>query len=141
MSVTMKDIAMLAGVSRPAVSAVLSGAASTIRVSAAKRERILKIARELNYVPNNAARSLSGGRTNTIGVFGGVFSDYGTRAALVTEIASLLRVRGYRVVGGHHGYGGSDDTLRFLAEFSSHGVDGVIVLEDASMPHKLPEPH
>lgn len=37
------------------------------RVSAATRERILRIAKELHYVPNQIARGLRSGKTNTIG--------------------------------------------------------------------------
>ena len=50
--VTMQQIARLAGVSRPAVSAVLNNREnSSIKVSQEKRERILDIARNLNTAP------------------------------------------------------------------------------------------
>ena len=57
--VTMQQIARLAGVSRPAVSAVLNNREnSSIKVSQEKRERILDIARNLKYRPNLAAIQL-----------------------------------------------------------------------------------
>ena len=58
--VTMQQIAKLAGVSRPAVSAVLNNREdSSIKVSQEKRERILDIARNLKYRPNFAAIQLT----------------------------------------------------------------------------------
>ena len=67
---TMKDIAEAAGVSQPAVSAVLNNRRNC-RVSAETRERILTIARSLNYRPNQAARLLKGKKSNTIAIFTG----------------------------------------------------------------------
>lgn len=61
----MVDVARRAGVGRSTVSNVLRG---TGRVSEATRERVLAAARELDYVPNAAARRLRGGATGTIGV-------------------------------------------------------------------------
>ncbi len=60
----IRDIAALAGVSTAAVSAVLN---NRPKVSAATRERILEIIRANNYVPQSAARALSGKRTYQIG--------------------------------------------------------------------------
>lgn len=67
---TMKDIARAAGVSQPAVSAVLNNR-SNCRVSAETRSRILRIASELNYRPNLAARLLKGKKSNTVAIFTG----------------------------------------------------------------------
>ena len=52
-SATLDDIAARAGVSRMAVSVVLNGSRSGTRVSQATRQRILDIAKELNYRPNS----------------------------------------------------------------------------------------
>jgi DNA-binding LacI/PurR family transcriptional regulator len=59
------DVARRAGVGRSTVSNVLRG---TGRVSEATRERVLAAVRELDYVPNAAARRLRGAETGTIGV-------------------------------------------------------------------------
>ena len=64
----MIDIARLAGVSRPAVSAVLSGTGKgNIVVSEKTAEKIRQIAGRLNYHPNVAARQLAGKRSGIIG--------------------------------------------------------------------------
>jgi len=59
-SLTIHDIAKMAGVSSATVSRVLSN--STYPVSAANREKILRIAKETNYVPNLLGKQL---KTNT----------------------------------------------------------------------------
>ncbi|MCY6369030.1 LacI family DNA-binding transcriptional regulator [Clostridium ganghwense] len=64
--VTMKDIANLAGVSKATVSMVLNN--KNISVSESTRNKILKIAEELNYIPNGVARSLSTKKSQTIGI-------------------------------------------------------------------------
>jgi len=61
--VTSFDIAYLAGVSQPTVSRALRGDRA---VSLATRERIERIARELNYAVDKNASSLRSQRSNTI---------------------------------------------------------------------------
>lgn len=63
--VTIQDIAEQAGVSKMTVSKVLNNQGS---ISEATRERVLRLARDLGYVSNFAARSLKGGRTNVLGM-------------------------------------------------------------------------
>lgn len=65
--VTMQTIAERVGVSQATVSYVLNNKAGA-RVSAPVRAEILRIARELNYYPNEAARRLAGVRSRTIGI-------------------------------------------------------------------------
>jgi DNA-binding LacI/PurR family transcriptional regulator len=62
---TIRDIAERAGVATSTVSRALS---NPQRVNARTRERIEKIAAELNYVPSTQARGLSSGRTGAIAV-------------------------------------------------------------------------
>lgn len=65
MTMTLKDIAKKANVSTATVSYALN---NTGNISLATRERILKIAGELNYQPNRIAKSLRAKRTYTIGI-------------------------------------------------------------------------
>lgn len=64
--VTMKEIAEISGVSKATVSMVLNN--KDRNISKKTKEKVLKICKELNYVPNSIARSLATKRTNTIGV-------------------------------------------------------------------------
>lgn len=62
---TLLDIANYVNVSRTTVSMVLNN--KTINVSDSTRKKILEAARELNYIPNALARSLSSKKSYTIG--------------------------------------------------------------------------
>lgn len=63
--VTLKDVAIRAGVSVGSVSTVINGTAA---VSAAMRMRVQDAVAELGYVPHALARDLRLGRTSTIGL-------------------------------------------------------------------------
>jgi len=65
MAVTLKDIAERAKVTSATVSMVINNKPN---ISEETRERVLKIARELNYYPNAIARGLATRKANAIGV-------------------------------------------------------------------------
>ncbi len=65
MTTTIKDIARIANVSNPAVSAVLNNK-TNCRVSPATREKILHIAKELKYTPHFSGLLLRGEKTKTV---------------------------------------------------------------------------
>jgi LacI family transcriptional regulator len=67
-TVSMQDIADRLGVSKGTVSLVLSGKAKDKRVSRALCEKIIRTAKDMDYQPNEIARSLRTGFTKTIGV-------------------------------------------------------------------------
>lgn len=64
-SISIKDIAARANVSTATVSYVLNG---TRNVRPKTRQRVLDVIEELNYKPNDIAKSLKRKRTDTIGV-------------------------------------------------------------------------
>ncbi|PQV63285.1 transcriptional regulator, LacI family [Abditibacterium utsteinense] len=70
--VTLQDIADVAGVKKMVVSNALNGTRS---VAPATREKVQQIARELNYIPNFAARALTTGRTGIIAILSGRLSE------------------------------------------------------------------
>ena len=70
--VTLRDIAAVAGVHVMTVSDALNGTRS---VAPKTRENVRRIAAELNYVPNSAARALVSGKSNIIAVVSGVLSE------------------------------------------------------------------
>lgn len=63
---TMQDIANKAGVSKTTVSMVLNNKDNNI--SKSTKDKIHSIAKELNYIPNSIARSLSTRKSGTIGI-------------------------------------------------------------------------
>lgn len=65
MPVTLKDIAERANVTSATVSMVIN---NKLNISEETREKVLAIARELNYYPNAIARGLATRKANAIGV-------------------------------------------------------------------------
>jgi DNA-binding LacI/PurR family transcriptional regulator len=64
----IKDVAAAAGVSPGTASKVLTGNGVAYQVSASTIERVQRVAKEMGYVPNIAARNLRLQRTGQIGV-------------------------------------------------------------------------
>lgn len=69
-----QDVAARAGVSRTTVSFVLNNVPG-VKISKETRQRVLQAARELNYYPTAAARSLASGKTRRIGLILGQSKD------------------------------------------------------------------
>ena len=122
--VTIKDIATEAGVSIALVSFVMnnkSDGKETYRVNKETAQRILEVAQKLNYQPNNAARTLRSGKTNTIGV---IVSDISNK--FFADIARCIENHAYK-----HKYtvlfGSTDENpqkLENLVEvFRNKGID------------------
>jgi len=92
-SVTIKDVARIAGVSQSTVSKALNGSAE---VSEPTRARIAATAARVGYRPNAIARSLKVQRTHTLGVITddqeGAFTT-----AMVHGVADFASGRGYGV--------------------------------------------
>jgi LacI family transcriptional regulator, galactose operon repressor len=64
---TSRDVAKLAGVSRTTVSFVLNDVPG-VKISEETRQRVFGAARDLDYYPTAAARSLASGKTQRIGL-------------------------------------------------------------------------
>lgn len=119
--VKSKDIAEMAGVSRQAVSAVLNGR-GTSKVSKEKREKILRLARELHYRPNHTALSLAGRKTHTIGVILDGFCGIG--ALHMQELSRELFLEGY--VAQTILFESSVQAHRAIGNFISTGVEAIV---------------
>jgi LacI family transcriptional regulator len=89
------------------------------------RERVLQVARELGYTPNEAARSLVYGRTNTIAL---ILPDI--RNPFFTNVArgvhDVANEYGYTVVLGNTDEHGAEER-RYIDSLSARRVDGVIL--------------
>lgn len=115
--VSIKDIAKKANVSISTVSYALNGSS---KVTEETREKILKIAKELNYVPNAAARTLKKRSTKIIGAF---LSDYSGPffGQLLLGMRRTLNNAGYDLVVCT-----GKESHRFLPE---RIIDGAIILD------------
>lgn len=124
--ISLKDIAEAAGVSTALVSFVLNGKKKEYRVGEETAQRIIKIAQEMNYQPNIAAKSLRSGKTKTIGV---VISDISN--PFFSQLARIMEdeaaKRGYTVL-----FGSSDEDTkkmeRVVGNLINKGVDGLIIV-------------
>jgi LacI family transcriptional regulator len=100
-TLTIYDVASRAGVSIASVSRVLNGQGSP---RAETRERVLQAVRELSFVPDGAARALSNGLKEVVGV---VFRR-GGETAFEDEDESLLFIdvinRGIEVAAQRRGF-------------------------------------
>lgn len=135
-NISIKDIAAKANVSTATVSYVLNG---TRNVRPKTRERVLAVIEELNYKPNDIAKSLKRRRTNTIGVIAEdvtVFNtpeiidginDYGDRHdlhILLTNLRLDKRIgRDFDSVEKYRKYATSA-----VSELLSKQVDGIIYI-------------
>jgi LacI family transcriptional regulator len=101
MSVTIYQIAELAGVSSSTVARVLRGDdRKSYRRSAETAERIRQLAREMGYRPNLRARAFSRGRTHGVGL---LYTDdawifEGVNTEVVNSLVRTLQYRGHHVV-------------------------------------------
>ena len=77
--VTIKDVARAAGVSTQTVSRVINERSN---VAPATRAHVRAVIEELGYAPNIIAKSLSSGRSNTLGVIGFGLEYYGSTSVL-----------------------------------------------------------
>lgn len=119
---TIHDVAALAGVSKSAVSRVLSGSG---RFSDETRQRVQDAAVELGYVANAMARGLVSGRTNTIGMLVRDASSM-LYAALHTVMERRAADYGYRVVTTT-GVNRVEDEKSALSALVEMRVDGLVV--------------
>ncbi|MCA1759629.1 MAG: LacI family DNA-binding transcriptional regulator [Bacteroidales bacterium] len=65
---SLGDIAERLGVSKTLVSLVLNGKGREHRISEALCKKVIATAKEMNYQPNQIAKGLRTGKTNTIGL-------------------------------------------------------------------------
>lgn len=127
--VTLQDIADAAGVQKMVVSGALNG---TRYVSPDKRERVLQIAREMNYIPNFAARSLRMGRTGIIAVISGPLNEpyYSTIVQLLEKHISEA--------GYHAMLARTPSEVKEVAHSGgNYAVDGAIVVDMQSLVNEF----
>ena len=93
-SVTVADVARAAGVSKATAARVLGGYGT---VSDRVRAAVLSAAKALDYRPNELARSMTTGRSGTIGVVVGDIENPFFSSA-VRGIADVARLAGFNVI-------------------------------------------
>lgn len=123
----LSDVARQAGVSKVAVGKVLLGSGGPqVRVSEATAARIRRIARELNYQPNLAARQLAGKGSGAIGVVAQLAP--GAHFEFLAHLEQDVGRRGYHLVISQAS-GGPDDYKVAVEELAARGVDGMLCVQ------------
>ncbi len=123
--VTLAEMAKLAGVHSRTVSDVLKG---TGRVAPATREKVLSIAKRLNYVPNAAARALATGRTGRVAVLSGPLNE-SFYANIVHLLETHLTSNDYEMTLLHT----RRDAKELVQATQASLIDGVIVIGGAHL--------
>ncbi len=124
--ISLKDIANKVGVSIALVSYVMNGQEKKKRVGAEVVKKIRKAAEELNYQPNQIARSLRTGSTKTIGLIVADIANpfFGHLARIIEDEANNF---GYTVV-----FGSSDEddfkSEALINTLLNRQVDGIIIV-------------
>jgi DNA-binding LacI/PurR family transcriptional regulator len=127
MPVTLKDIAERTGKSIPTVSRALAGFED---ISLRTRQEVQRVARELGYEPNAAARSLRQKRTHSLALIlpatGNLrFSDP-FFSELLTGIVEAAAALGFNVTVTTDA--GQDERETYLRHLRRHSADGYLLL-------------
>lgn len=141
MSVTMKDIAAKLGISQAIVSLVLNKKDNG-RVSSEKRQKILDMATEINYIPNMSAVSLRRKSSKLIGI-AGHFITVPVHSIFLWKLSYLLNENGYNTLSIDFTSKTNDEERKGLSDLISRGVDAIILAEtflDESEFSRLPVP-
>lgn len=119
--VTILEVANQAGVSLKTAARILAGGSP----QSAKRELVLRCARELGYVRNQQAANLRSGRSRLIGVVV-PFIDNPFYTKALQELHDALLARNYQILIACS-FGRSESMLTAFNFFESYSADGVVV--------------
>ncbi len=108
--ITIRDVAQAAGVSTQTVSRVINNRPD---VSSETRARVQQVIESLGYNPNILARSLSRGRSNTIGVVGYGLVYFGSTSVL-TGVEQKANELGFSLI------------LSLLDKFEPNRMDAIL---------------
>ena len=122
MKITIQDVAEKANVSVATVSRVMNG---NYPVKAETRETVLKVIKELNYIPNMQARELTKQKSTTIGVVVPSINNM-FFTELVYGIENELKTNSLSIILACTN-GDSDEEQKCVNNLISRNVSGIIV--------------
>ncbi|MDY7028777.1 MAG: LacI family DNA-binding transcriptional regulator [Spirochaetota bacterium] len=132
MAFTVKDIANLTGVSTATVSRVLNGKPG---VKPETRQRIVDLIKEVDYMPDFAARSMKTGKTFTIGmVVADITNPFYSEAAKTIEFQA--RKHNYTLILGNTG-NSTEEEQTIITAFQERHVDGFIIASSEMRDKKV----
>jgi len=134
-AVTIKDVAARGGVSKTAVSYVLSGREVGVRISEETRRRVLAAAQDLGYHPNALARGLARRQTDTLALvmqFPSVFSGWsGFTNEMMHGATDAATALGFDLMLHTKGLGNVEQDVAALTDGRA---DGALLLRDRDDP-------
>jgi LacI family transcriptional regulator len=121
----IRELADILGISVTTVSRVLNGKAKKYRISVTTEQRVLKTAKEHNYIPNKIARSLKMAKTETLGL---IIPDIANPffADLAKSIELEARIKGFSIIlcDSREDLAVEKELINLLL---GHKVDGIII--------------
>ena len=132
---TLKSIAKIVGCSDTTVSRVLSGKSKQYRISAKTTAEVLRLAQELNFVPNPLAASLRTRRTMTVGL---VLPDIANPffAQIAPFVQRESRKAGYTVLLANTEEN-SELEIDSVEMLRKRNIDGLIIAPTGQSPEHL----
>lgn len=122
-SVTLKDVAKVAGVSYATVSRAVSG---STEIGEETRRRVLGICRKMGYTPNSVARSMVMKRTNIIGLIVASINNP-FMSEMTAHLEIYARKRGYNLMVCNSSYD-HDLEKQVFSLLVGRKVDGIIMI-------------
>ncbi|WP_335964795.1 LacI family DNA-binding transcriptional regulator [Galbibacter sp. PAP.153] len=137
--INIRDIAEKTGLSISTVSRVLNNKAKEYRIGKKSQEKIRKVARELNYVPNQFAANLKSGKSNTIALIVPSLNNP-FFAEISSRINTEIRKHGYITIIGE-----SDENPEIekkeLRQLVSRNIEGLIIVPCGNQWEHIDEIH
>jgi LacI family gluconate utilization system Gnt-I transcriptional repressor len=118
----MRDVAQRAGVSPMTVSRALS---MPDRVSPEMRERVERAVKEIGYLPNHLASSLSSNRSTTIGLIVPSI-DNSIYTQTIKGLSDSIRRSGFQLMISECGYDPAEEE-ELIASLLTHRVSGLVL--------------
>lgn len=119
----LKDIAQKAQVSISTVSRIINNSAN---VNESKRERVIKVMKQGDYVPNSIARSLASKTTHTIGIMTPDVRHLNC-APIAYNVERIMNRRNYTTVLCNTGLTTATQ-LHYLKSLVSRKIDGLVLI-------------
>ncbi|HCM24668.1 MAG TPA: LacI family transcriptional regulator, partial [Ruminococcaceae bacterium] len=139
-SLSIRDIAKMAGVSVTTVSRVLNGYPD---VSTSTKERVQQVMKDCDYQPNNAARNLKRTHSNAVGLL-----MEGSATPFITDLSDILEeeinMHGYTLIPHRvmNGVDGVDTAVQLVMEKRLQGliICGGYFIHSLEQLQRLPVP-
>jgi len=128
----MRDVAKRAGVSTMTVSRALS---EPSKVSPEMRERVLSAVKEIGYLPNHLASSLSSSRSTTIGMIVPSI-DNSIYTQTIKGLSGVIRRSGFQLMIAESGHDANEEE-ELIAAFLRHRVSGLVLHSTEHTPQTV----